>query len=88
MNIGLVLMFVLTLLPVGLLQVLDNVDHGFWHARSNEFWQQGIIQVLGWIRLLPDTLIIIGAAALALFMLRAFCNLKPVEVAEGSTFTA
>ncbi|MEI6810145.1 MAG: cbb3-type cytochrome c oxidase subunit I, partial [bacterium] len=87
MNIGLALMFILTLLPVGLIQVLDNVQNGFWHARDNAFWHQSIIQTLGWIRLLPDTLVIIGAAALALFMLKAVMNLKPVEIKEGESFS-
>ena len=86
MNIGLFFMFTLTLLPVGLLQVLDNVKYGFWHARSDAFWHQGIIQVLGWIRLLPDTLVIVGAVALALFMLKAVMNLKPVEIQEDEAF--
>jgi len=86
-NIGLFMMFVLTLLPVGVLQVLDNVKYGFWHARSDAFWHQDIIQTLGWIRLVPDTLIALGAIALALFMLKAMMNLKPVEVKEGEAFT-
>lgn len=86
-NVGLFFMFLLTLLPVGVLQVLDNVKHGFWHARSDAFWQQDIIQTLGWIRLIPDTLIVIGSAALALFMLKAVLRLKPVEIQEGEAFT-
>jgi len=86
-NIGLFLMFVLTLLPVGLLQVLDNVKYGFWHARSDAFWQQDIIQTLGWIRLVPDTLVALGAVTLALFMLKAVMHLKPVEIQEGEAFT-
>lgn len=87
MNIGLALMFLVTLLPVGLMQVLDNVQYGFWHARSDAFWHQDIIQTLGWLRLIPDTLVIIGATALALFMLKAMINLKPVEIQEGEAFT-
>lgn len=86
-NIGLLVMFVVTLLPTGILQVLDNINYGFWHARSNEFWQQDSIQLLGQIRILPDTLIIIGAGALLLFMVLAIFNLKRVEVKSGATFT-
>ena len=87
LNIGLLVMFLVTLLPVGLLHVLDNVKYGFWHARSDAFWNQDIIQTLGWIRLFPDTLIILGATALALFMLKAVMNLKPVEIQENETFS-
>ena len=85
-NIGLFLMFVCTLLPVGLLQVLDNIKYGFWHARSDTFWAQPTVKFLGWIRLFPDTLIIIGAGALLIFMLKALTHLKSVEVNSGEAF--
>lgn len=85
-NIGLLTMFVVTLLPVGILQSLDNLNHGFWHARSNDFWKQETIQFLGQVRLLPDTLIIIGAVALLLFMIKAMRHLKPVTITAGAPY--
>ncbi len=87
-NIGLLLMFLGTLLPVGILQSLDNLDNGLWHARSNAFWEQGTIQLLGQTRLVPDTLIIIGAIALLLFMIKAMRFLKPVTIESGTAFPA
>jgi nitric oxide reductase subunit B len=85
-NIGLMLMFVGTLLPVGILQSLDNLNNGFWHARSNAFWERDIIQLLGQTRMVPDTLIIIGAIALLLFMIKAMRYLKPVTIASGTAY--
>lgn len=85
-NIGLFVMFSTTLLPTGILQVLDNINNGFWHARSNDFWNQDIIQFLGQWRMVPDTLIIIGAVALFLFMLKVMVNLKKPEIQSGQTF--
>ncbi len=85
-NIGLIIMFAGTLLPVGILQVLDNIKYGFWHARSDAFWNKGVIQVIGQTRILPDFLIIIGAGALLLFMLKAITKLKPVEIKSGEKF--
>jgi nitric oxide reductase subunit B len=85
-NVGLLTMFTFTLLPVGILQVLDNIQNGFWHARSNAFWQSGTIQFLGQIRMIPDTLIILGSGALLLFILRAIIRLKPVEIKPGEDF--
>jgi nitric oxide reductase subunit B len=72
---------------VGVLQVLDNIKYGFWHARLNEFWAQPVIKTIGQTRMLPDTMIIIGAVALLLFMLKAITKLKPVEVQSGDTFS-
>jgi len=86
-NIGLLIMFAGTLLPVGILQVLDNIQHGFWHARSEAFWSRDIIQIIGQTRMLPDFLIILpGAGGLLLFMLKAIFKLKPVEVQSGESF--
>ena len=85
-NIGLFIMFLGTLLPVGILQVLDNLKYGFWHARSNAFWLQDSIQMIGKSRLGPDTLIIVGAVSLLLFMVKAIFKLKPVTVKSGEQF--
>ena len=79
-------MFVGTLLPVGILQSLDNLNNGFWHARSNAFWERDIIQFLGNTRILPDSLIIIGAIALLIFMIKAMRYLKPVTIESGTAY--
>lgn len=86
-NIGLLIMFIFTLLPIGILQVLDNIKYGFWHARSDDFWAGDTIQILGQIRMIPDFMIIfLGAGCLLLFTLKAFMNLKPVEIGSGENF--
>jgi len=85
-NIGLFVMFTATLLPTGILQVLDNINHGFWHARSNAFWSRDIIQLLGNTRMVPDVMIIIGSGAFLLFMLKAMGNLKKVTIGSGEPF--
>ncbi|MEW5723338.1 MAG: cbb3-type cytochrome c oxidase subunit I, partial [Thermodesulfobacteriota bacterium] len=86
-NIGLFIMFAVTLLPVGVLQVLDNIRYGFWHARSAAFWTSGPVMVLGQVRMLPDLLIIFpGAGGLLLFMLKAMTKLKPASIGSGGSF--
>ena len=37
MNIGLMVMCVVSLLPVGLMQTWASVEKGYWYARSPEF---------------------------------------------------
>jgi nitric oxide reductase subunit B len=85
-NIGLLGMFTLTLLPIGILEVLDNIRYGFWHARSNEFWNKDIIKTLGMIRMLPDIILIIGSSGLLMFMLKAITRLKPADIHAGENF--
>ena len=68
LNIGLALMGVMTLLPLGTLQLLAAIDHGYWYARSAEFMQQPIVQLLVWLRVPGDTVFSIGAVAFTWFV--------------------
>jgi len=68
MNIGLMLMLVLTLVPIGLLQTVASVNHGLWYARSAEFMQTPLIQNLHWMRILGDTIFALGAFAMGWFV--------------------
>ncbi len=70
LNIGLSLMALLTLLPIGVIQLGAAIDQGYWYARSAELMQQPIIQLLVWMRVPGDTIFSVGALALALFVLR------------------
>ncbi|HLO65726.1 MAG TPA: nitric-oxide reductase large subunit [Holophaga sp.] len=67
-NLGLGAMIVLSILPLGLLQTRAAVEHGYWYARSAEFLQGGVMNVLRWMRVPGDTLFAAGAAALVLFV--------------------
>jgi nitric oxide reductase subunit B len=68
MNIGLGLMVVLSLLPIGIAQAYASIDVGLWYARSSDFMQQPIIQQLRWLRMIGDTLFIAGVACLVWFL--------------------
>ena len=70
LNIGLALMGLLTLLPLGTMQLLAAIDNGYWYARSAEFMQQPIVELLIWMRVPGDTIFSIGAVALAWFVFR------------------
>ena len=70
LNIGLTLMALLTLLPMGLLQLSAALEKGYWYARSAEFMDQPIIHLLVWMRVPGDTIFSIGALLLAWFVLR------------------
>ncbi|HXK94016.1 MAG TPA: nitric-oxide reductase large subunit, partial [bacterium] len=82
LNGGLFLMAIFTLLPVGFLQTWDSFVNGLWHARSPEFYNQPVVMFIGQWRIIPDLIIIAGAACLVAFVIQACLNLKPVEVEE------
>ncbi|MEZ4650079.1 MAG: nitric-oxide reductase large subunit [Candidatus Eisenbacteria bacterium] len=69
MNVGLALMVGMSLLPIGLAQVVASVDQGLWFARSAEFLQQPTMETLRWLRIVGDTIFLSGVAALAWFFL-------------------
>ncbi|GIW92400.1 MAG: nitric-oxide reductase large subunit [Pirellulaceae bacterium] len=67
-NIGLALMVVLSLLPVGLMQTWASVERGLWYARSAEFLQTDLMNVLRWLRVVGDTIFAVGVLALGWFV--------------------
>jgi nitric oxide reductase subunit B len=68
LNIGLILMVVLSLLPIGVLQTLASVDHGMWYARSAEFLGTSTMQNLRWLRGIGDVIFGVGIVALVWFI--------------------
>jgi nitric oxide reductase subunit B len=68
-NIGLALMVLISILPVGLLQTWASVEHGTWYARSAEFMQTPTMNTLRWLRVVGDTLFALGVLALGWFVL-------------------
>ncbi|MCY1064972.1 nitric-oxide reductase large subunit [Nannocystis sp. RBIL2] len=67
-NGGLAAMVMLSLLPIGLLQTQAAVDVGYWYARSSEFLQTGVMDVLRWLRIVGDTVFALGAVTLVAFV--------------------
>jgi nitric oxide reductase subunit B len=68
-NIGLSLMVLISLLPIGLMQAWASVEYGTWYARSAEFMQNGLINNLRWARVIGDSLFAFGALVLGWFVL-------------------
>jgi len=68
-NLGLALMVLLSLLPVGLMQTWASVERGTWYARSAEFMQTPTMDTLRWLRVVGDTIFALGTLALGWFVL-------------------
>lgn len=69
LNIGLGLMVLISLLPVGLMQTWASVERGMWYARSAEFMQSPIMDTLRWLRAIGDTIFAVGALGLGWFVI-------------------
>ena len=69
LNVGLALMALLSLLPIGLVQTWASVEHGMWYARSADFLQTPLLNELRWFRVLGDSIFALGALGLGWFVL-------------------
>lgn len=66
LNIGLGLMILLSLLPVGLVQFFASLKHGLWYARGSELMQTSLLLRLKWLRMIGDIVFATGSFSLAL----------------------
>lgn len=67
-NLGLALMVLISVLPIGVLQTLASIEKGMWYARSAEFLQGSGMDLLRWLRVIGDTIFAAGVLALGWFI--------------------
>lgn len=84
MNLGLTLMILLSLLPIGLAQTIASAEVGLWYARSAEFLQQPWLQNLRWLRFIGDTVFLVGVGSFVWFLLGLLTghSYKPTSTRE------
>jgi nitric oxide reductase subunit B len=77
LNGGLALMVLLNLFPEGVLQLLDVLNNGYWHARNVAFQEQPIIHFLEWLRLPADLIFIfLGALPLLIAAVLSYVSMR------------
>jgi nitric oxide reductase subunit B len=71
---------VVTLVPVGVMQALESFQNGFWSARSMEFYQQPVVKMLLWLRIVPDSVfIVVGALPIVAAAGYGLMHLRPAQ---------
>ena len=53
------MMFV-NLFPIGIIQLYDAFQSGYWHARESRSSSSRVVRVIEWLRLPGDVLFIVG----------------------------
>ncbi len=77
MNIGLLLMSVVSLFPGGVLQLLDVLKNGYWHARSQAFLNQPLMKTIEWARMGPDLIFALaGSIPMAIAILYTYWQMR------------
>ena len=84
LNIGLSMMALLTLLPLGVLQLDAALNHGYWFARSAQFMDRPLIHLLIWLRVPGDLLFAAGAVLVALFVASLWLARRPRHALGGA----
>lgn len=86
LNVGLLLLTLGTLFPVGILQAWTSYHEGLWVARDASFFERDAVVALGQIRVIADTVIIVlGVLPLFYFLFRTFPKLKAKGIEEGES---
>jgi nitric oxide reductase subunit B len=82
LNLGLVAMLVFSLIPSGLYQVAQSLQHGTWFARGAEVVQSPFMRACTWLRMPGDVLFGLGALAVVVFTVKAVAGAVQWRTAE------
>lgn len=75
LNIGLMLMILVNLIPIGVIQLNDSFKYGYWHSREMAFFGQPIVRIFEWLRMPGDVLFIVGGILPVVYLaVRMFLN--------------
>jgi nitric oxide reductase subunit B len=86
LNAGLLIMTLTTLFPIGIAQAWISYKEGLWMARDAGFFERPLVHLLGQLRIIPDTVIIVlGVLPLVYFLFRTYPHLKAQEIKEGES---
>jgi nitric oxide reductase subunit B len=73
LNGGLMMMVVMSMFPAGVLQFVDVLENGYWHARSLAYTGSDLARLLEWSRMPGDLVFIVcGILPIGIAAVRAF----------------
>lgn len=85
-NIGLLLLTLGTLFPVGVLQTWISYKEALWIARDASFFENPLVQFIGSVCIIPDlTIILAGVLPLFIFLFKTYPHLKAAEIKQGES---
>jgi len=83
LQIGLMLMLLIDIFPVGIMEMVQSYTRGYWFARSADFWNQPIVIKLTWLRIIGDLIFVCGGVLpLLYFTARSMFYLKRADKLE------
>ncbi len=80
LNLGLMMMVLLDLFPVGVDQLLASMNEGYAYARSEAYISSASFQTYTWLRAIGVTVFVVGGMLpIAWFMVTRWFSLKPAQ---------
>lgn len=77
LNVGLLMMVVFSLFPGGILQLMDVLENGYWHARSLDYTGQETARLIEWLRTPGDLIFIfVGVVPALIAVVRCYFNMR------------
>lgn len=74
LNVGLLLMALVSMFPGGIVQLVDVIQNGYWHARSQVFLGSKLMKTLEWARIGPDLIFsVVGVLPFAFAVIWGYC---------------
>lgn len=71
------MMVIFSMFPGGILQLLDVLNNGYWHARSLLYTGQHTARLIEWLRTPGDLVfIVVGVLPLLYAIIRCYFNLR------------
>jgi nitric oxide reductase subunit B len=79
-NFGLFFMPFFSIFPVGIYQMIQSFNHGFWYARSSATIHSPFFQYFTWARIVGDLLFVLGGTVpVVYFMATRWRSLRKVK---------
>lgn len=89
LNVGLLMMVVFSLFPGGILQLLDVLENGYWHARSLNYTGQETARLIEWLRTPGDLVfIVVGVVPALVAVTRCYFNVRGNLPASNRTLSS
>jgi nitric oxide reductase subunit B len=77
LNVGLLMMVVFSLFPGGILQLMDVLENGYWHARSLNYTGQDTARLIEWLRTPGDLVfIVVGIVPALIAVVRCYLSMR------------
>ena len=77
------------LFPGGVMQLRDVLKNGYWHARSPEYMDRGIVRLVEWFRMPGDLVfILLGVVPLVIASVLTYLAVRGRRSAGESLATA